>query len=69
MHQNPCKKKKHLGQDFLKRNIRKAVLIGGDKSLGPHRFVLALFQKACGKACGIVKDDLMTMFRTFMILE
>ena len=65
MHQNPYKKKRHLGQDFLKRNIRKAVLSGREKSLGPYRFVLALFQKACG----IVKDDLMTVFRTFMILE
>ena len=57
MHQNPCKKKNHLGQDFLKRNIRKAVLSGREKSLRPHRFVLAFFQIACG----IVKDDLMTV--------
>ena len=42
----------------MKRNIRKAVLSGREKSLGPHLFVLASFQKVCG----IVKDDLMTVW-------
>ena len=50
---------------LFENKYQKAVSSGREKSLGPHRFVLALFQKACG----IVKDDLMTVFRTSMILE